>query len=137
MHVLFQIEVDELKKADYIVFNTLVNLPFLDLNIDMLTKQIINAPLIGYKLARGNADCLNDLVYELKTKLMRILGDNGVLLFPTFPSSAPYRGSGAIDFGYTGIFNVLGFPSTTCPLGKDKKGLPFGIQVKSIILFIS
>lgn len=123
---------DEFKKSDYIVFNNLANLPFLDLNIDSITKRMINAPARAYKLAKGNVDDLNDITYELKSKLMKILGDNGVLLFPTFPSSAPYRGSGAIDFGYTGIFNVLGFPATTCPIGKDKKGLPFGIQVKSL-----
>lgn len=30
---------------------------------------------------------------------------------------------------YTALFNWLGFPSTHVPLGKDRNGLPIGIQV--------
>ncbi|GIY79559.1 fatty-acid amide hydrolase 2-A [Caerostris darwini] len=30
---------------------------------------------------------------------------------------------------YTGIFNVLGLPVTQCPLGFNKEGLPYGIQI--------
>lgn len=30
---------------------------------------------------------------------------------------------------YTMIFNILGFPSTHVPLGKDLNGRPVGIQV--------
>jgi fatty acid amide hydrolase 2 len=30
---------------------------------------------------------------------------------------------------YTGIFNILGFPVTQCPMGLNKNGLPIGVQV--------
>lgn len=59
------------------------------------------------------------------------LGDNGVLLYPVCNGLAHYhhqvflRASGVM---YTMIFNILGMPATTVPMGLYK-GLPVGIQV--------
>lgn len=63
--------------------------------------------------------------------LQTTLGDNGVLLYPVCNGLAHYhhqvflRASGVM---YTMIFNILGMPATTVPMGLYK-GLPVGIQV--------
>ncbi|KAH8386203.1 hypothetical protein KR200_001025 [Drosophila serrata] len=70
---------------------------------------------------------------DLRAELQRLLGDNGVLIYPTHPTVAPYHNepiTRPINFAYTGIVNVLGFPATAVPLGKlGSEGLPLGVQV--------
>ncbi|XP_034654757.1 fatty-acid amide hydrolase 2-A [Drosophila subobscura] len=70
---------------------------------------------------------------DLRAELQRLLGDNGVLIYPTHPTVAPYHNEPImrpINFSYTGIVNVLGFPATAVPLGKlGSEGLPLGVQV--------
>lgn len=69
---------------------------------------------------------------NLRRKLEEKLGDSGVFIYPTHPTVAPYHGEPlirAFDMGYSGIFNMLGFPSTPIPLGLGREGLPIGIQV--------
>jgi len=97
---------------------------------------------------------------KLKQELKIILGDDGVLLFPSFPVSAMYHNqplvTNSFDWIYygmhltesilffskflillifsiksTGIFNVFGFPVTQCPLGLNSEGLPTGVQLVS------
>lgn len=73
---------------------------------------------------------------SLKSELTALLGDNGILLYPSHPTPAPYHGQAILrtfNFGYTAIFNVLGNPVTQCPLGLNSKGLPLGIQVVGAI----
>ncbi|KAF5291581.1 hypothetical protein FQR65_LT01894 [Abscondita terminalis] len=68
----------------------------------------------------------------LKSELSDLMGDDGVFLFPSHPTAAPYHNEPIVkplNFIYTGIINVLGFPATHCPLGLDSQGLPIGIQV--------
>lgn len=69
----------------------------------------------------------------LREEMQELLGDNGVLIYPTHPTVAPYHNEPIIrpiNFSYTGIINVLGFPATNIPLGKlGKEGLPLGVQV--------
>lgn len=75
---------------------------------------------------------LEKVKQELKTELNKILGDNGVLLYPTFPTSANkhfeiyYR---LFDPIYLMIFNTLGMPTTQIHTGYDKNSLPIGLQV--------
>ncbi|EDW90795.1 fatty-acid amide hydrolase 2-A [Drosophila yakuba] len=70
---------------------------------------------------------------ELRAELQSLLGDNGVLIYPTHPTVAPYHNepiTRPINFAYTGIVNVLGFPATAVPLGKlGSEGLPLGVQI--------
>lgn len=69
---------------------------------------------------------------NLRRELVDLLGDDGVFLYPTHPTSAPYHNEPlfkAFNFSYTGVINVLGFPATHCPMGLNKNGLPIGIQV--------
>ncbi len=69
---------------------------------------------------------------ELRALLEDELGDDGVMLYPSYSRPAP-RHHGPLlrpfDFVYTAIVNVLGFPSTQVPLGLNAKGLPLGCQV--------
>ncbi|KAK4873935.1 hypothetical protein RN001_013295 [Aquatica leii] len=68
----------------------------------------------------------------LHNELSDLMGDDGVFLFPSHPTAAPYHNEPLIkplNFIYTGVINVLGFPATHCPLGLDSHGLPIGIQV--------
>nr|XP_022904661.1 fatty-acid amide hydrolase 2-B-like [Onthophagus taurus] len=61
-----------------------------------------------------------------------LLGSDGVLLYPVFPTVAHFHGeiySKTLDTSYMTIFNILGIPATSCPIGVDSNGLPIGLQV--------
>lgn len=69
---------------------------------------------------------------DLENTFTAMLGDNGVFLFPTHPTTAPYHNEPLFrpfNFCYTSIINCLGMPATTIPLGLSREGLPIGIQV--------
>ena len=69
---------------------------------------------------------------KLRLEIEEILGEDGVLLFPSHPTTAlrhnfpMFRANNLV---YTAIFNALYLPVTQVPLGLDSKGLPMGIQV--------
>ncbi|CCW71763.1 unnamed protein product [Phytomonas sp. Hart1] len=63
---------------------------------------------------------------SFKTGLETLLGEDGILLTPTFPTAAPRHHApnwNPLQFQYTAAFNVLQFPATTCPiwLGAEMK----------------
>lgn len=69
---------------------------------------------------------------RLRAELIERIGPNGVMVFPSFTSTAPLHYSPMLrpfDWVLTGIFNVLEFPVTQVPLGLDRHNLPLGIQV--------
>jgi len=69
---------------------------------------------------------------KMKAHLTAILQDNGVLILPVHPRKAPRHGSTVLrpfDFAMTGIFNALGFPATSVPMGLSEDGLPLSVQV--------
>ncbi|KAJ8915132.1 hypothetical protein NQ315_000384 [Exocentrus adspersus] len=69
---------------------------------------------------------------ELRRELLDLLGDDGVFLYPTHPTAAPYHNeplAKPFNFSYTAVINVLGLPATHCPMGLDRDGLPIGLQV--------
>lgn len=73
-----------------------------------------------------------NMLERLSEDMRNLLGDNGVLLYPTHPKIAPYHNEPILypfNFAYTGIFNALGLPVTQCPLGLSKNGLPLGMQL--------
>uniref|UniRef100_A0A1B0CV01 Amidase domain-containing protein n=1 Tax=Lutzomyia longipalpis TaxID=7200 RepID=A0A1B0CV01_LUTLO len=73
---------------------------------------------------------------KLLEEMQTLLGDDGVLLYPTHPTAAPYHYEPlvrALNFSYTGIINILGLPATACPLGLGSEGLPIGLQVVSAV----
>lgn len=69
---------------------------------------------------------------HLEKIFTEMLGDDGVFLYPTHPTPAPYHNEPLVrsfNFTYTGIINCLGLPATNIPLGLGREGLPIGIQV--------
>ncbi|CAL4120186.1 unnamed protein product, partial [Meganyctiphanes norvegica] len=69
---------------------------------------------------------------KLKSELQDLLGEDGILLFPTHPTLTPYHDQPAFrpyNFIYTGIINVVKMPATQCPVGLSSEGTPLGIQV--------
>lgn len=91
---------------------------------------------VGIKLSSFFPECVLDECYtrlvETKHELNRLLGNDGVLLYPSGPEAAHFHGGALakmLDYSYMGIFNCLGFPVTQCPIGINSEGLPFGIQV--------
>ncbi|GMT29190.1 hypothetical protein PFISCL1PPCAC_20487 [Pristionchus fissidentatus] len=69
---------------------------------------------------------------RLIRQLKDLLGDDGILLFPSFCNSAPYHNQPLLtpfNFGYTGLFNALALPVVQCPMGLGGAGTPLGVQV--------
>lgn len=75
------------------------------------------------------------LAMELQEEMRELLGENGVLLFPTYTMTAPRHNSMIFlinHWTYAAIFNVLQMPVTQVPLGLDANGLPLGLQVAAL-----
>jgi fatty acid amide hydrolase 2 len=75
---------------------------------------------------------------ELRDALTDAIGDRGVMIYPTFPRSAPRHRWPAVHIlaysiasAYASLMNVLEFPSTQAPMGLDDGGLPIGFQIAS------
>lgn len=70
---------------------------------------------------------------ESRREIEEMLGVNGVFIYPTQPSVAPYHNEPIVrwpNHSYTGIFNSLGFLSNAVPLGLGPtERLPVGIQL--------
>lgn len=74
-------------------------------------------------VARGRA---------LREEIARRLGSDGVMLYPSYPTTAPRHGRPLFPpfrWVYTAILNVLELPATQVPLGLGPDGLPVGVQV--------
>lgn len=75
---------------------------------------------------------IEKLIQRLKLHFNELLGANGVFLYPTFPTTAHQHYEvyhKLTDATYMMIFNTIGLPATNCIVGKDRRGLPIGIQV--------
>jgi fatty acid amide hydrolase 2 len=69
---------------------------------------------------------------ELRAELVSALGKDGVMLYPSFPTTAPRHHRPLFppfQWVYTAILNVMELPVTQVPLGLDEDGLPLGVQV--------
>ncbi|KJH46693.1 Amidase [Dictyocaulus viviparus] len=87
-----------------------------------------------------NTDALSDkqkreICYmrdQLVREMTELLGNNGIFLFPSWPSTALFHNQALfapINFAYTALFNALAFPAVECPMGLDGDGLPLGVQI--------
>jgi fatty acid amide hydrolase 2 len=68
----------------------------------------------------------------LEEELLEMLGDQGVMLFPSYSCVAPKHDWPKLQFCHwvhTAVFNALGSPSTQTPLGLNHQGIPLGVQV--------
>ncbi|GMR54368.1 hypothetical protein PMAYCL1PPCAC_24563, partial [Pristionchus mayeri] len=69
---------------------------------------------------------------RLIRQLNDLLGDDGILLFPSFCNPAPFHNQPIftpMNFAYTGLFNALALPVVQCPMGLSGAGTPLGVQV--------
>lgn len=69
---------------------------------------------------------------RLVRQLAEVLRNDGILMFPSWPQTAPFHNQSLFtlfNITYTSIFNALTFPVIQCPMGLDDNGLPLGIQV--------
>lgn len=72
---------------------------------------------------------------ELRAELVKLIGPNGVLLYPPYASVAPRHAfplAPPVCWAYTAILNVMELPVTQVPLGLDPDGVPLGIQVAAV-----
>ena len=87
---------------------------------------------VSKKIPERRKRQLDNIKVQLKEDILRLLGENGVLLYPTFPTSANnhfeifYK---LLDTTYMMVFNTLGLPVTQVKTGIDENNLPIGIQV--------
>ena len=69
---------------------------------------------------------------RLLEQLDELLGDDGIILYPSSSRVAPRHGpTASAAFRFLGLFNVLQLPVTQVPLGLSRAGLPLGVQVIS------
>lgn len=83
-------------------------------------------------LMPGRARELVEQGNQLRAELEEALGDDGILLFPSYPYVAPKHYSPLlppIGWAYTAILNVMQMPVTQVPMGLGGDGLPLGLQV--------
>ena len=67
---------------------------------------------------------------RLLAQLDDLLGEDGVILYPSGRGVAPRHGPAVpLNFRFYGIFNPLELPVTQVPLGLSAEGLPLGVQV--------
>lgn len=103
-----------------------------------LSSHTLPALMVGFFecLGIGKNQYMNEYMAQTRTKLQQsfeeMLGDDGIFLYPSHPTPAPYHNQPLFqpaNFVYAAVFNVLGLPVTQCPLGLGTEGLPLGIQV--------
>uniref|UniRef100_A0A1I7Y2P4 Amidase domain-containing protein n=1 Tax=Steinernema glaseri TaxID=37863 RepID=A0A1I7Y2P4_9BILA len=74
---------------------------------------------------------LRSLRDRLQQQLTELLGDDGILLFPSFPTPAPFHHQPLLtpfNFAYTALWNTLALPVVECPMGLNDDGVPVGVQ---------
>ncbi|MEK6628032.1 MAG: amidase [Bdellovibrionota bacterium] len=87
--------------------------------------------MLGFIKKKDSSAILLELENKIK-EINSLLGDNAVLIMPTFPSVAPKHYHAIfrpLDFLYTAIVNALQMPATSAHVRMNKKGLPIGVQI--------
>ncbi|VDK68523.1 unnamed protein product [Litomosoides sigmodontis] len=68
---------------------------------------------------------------RLSREVKELLSDNGIILFPSFPTEAPYHHQPLftpLNFAYTALWNTLALPVVQCPMGLNSHDIPLGVQ---------
>jgi len=71
-------------------------------------------------------------IVAMRAELEALLGDDGLLLCPLYPTVAPRHGAPLwrpFGFLWTAVFNAMHFPVTVVPVGFDAKGVPLSVQI--------
>jgi fatty acid amide hydrolase 2 len=90
--------------------------------------------LIDSILPAEKAEKMKKITQELDEEIEELLGEDGVLFYPSTTYAAPFHYAPFIqvyNFHYWSLLNVLNLPATQVPLGLNSQGLPLGIQVVS------
>lgn len=88
--------------------------------------------LIDGILPKENAEKMKKITAELNQEVEELLGDDGILIYPSYTYPAPFHYAPLIqlyNFSYWSILNVLHLPATQVPMGLNADGLPLGIQI--------
>ena len=99
--------------------------------LDRFLRQAHKTPVGGF--IRKGTDMLVETGLELKKEISNLLGDNGVILYPSYSTTAPIHGRTLkfpLDSTFMFLPNVLEFPVTQVPLGlSESSALPMGVQI--------
>jgi amidase len=67
---------------------------------------------------------------KLKASALHFMNDVDLLICPPASATAPkHGGTRGMDFSYSYLFNLLGWPAAVVRVGKTADGLPIGVQV--------
>lgn len=99
-------------------------------------------PALGLALLEGVGGLLParveralELGKALRAELVSRIGEQGVMLYPSYPRPAPRHYAPLLppfQWTYTAVLNVMEMPATQVPLGLNGEGLPLGVQVAAI-----
>ena len=98
--------------------------------VEKLYKHLQN-PITGNKLSAGISK-MEEIVSKMKEELDTMMGENGVIFYPSFSTPAPIHGRTVyfpLDITYMMMSNILEYPATQVPLGLNARGLPLGMQI--------
>ncbi|CAG2119065.1 unnamed protein product [Medioppia subpectinata] len=99
---------------------------------DHTFQALYVAYVTGKPVAEQVLQKYNKIREELRREVYEILGDDGILLFPTHPDSCVKLNATLFNSGnvcYTMAFNCLRVAITQVPLGLNSNRLPLGVQV--------
>lgn len=101
---------------------------------DSIFPSVLVGPLqqVMHLLPESRHRKLAAIADNLKHQFADLLGNNGVFLYPTFPTTAHRHYQiyhKLVDTGYMMVFNTIGLPVTNCMVRLDRHKLPIGIQV--------
>ncbi|XP_076618980.1 fatty-acid amide hydrolase 2-B-like isoform X1 [Colletes latitarsis] len=136
-NLLLDMEVDDVKKEfdGSTLWKILVELfkyIFMSSRYSMGLLSYIMVKWVYRKFPQSLRDAMHEKRILLKKQFEDVLGDNGILIYPTFITPAHYRYQSynrIANFTYMMIYNVLGLPVTQCPMGLADNGLPIGLQI--------
>ncbi|CAK5084063.1 unnamed protein product [Meloidogyne enterolobii] len=69
---------------------------------------------------------------QLRREIVDLLGKDGILIFPAWPTTAPFHQQPLLtpmNILYTALWNTLALPVLACPMGINSEGLPVGVQI--------
>ncbi|NDJ36548.1 MAG: amidase, partial [Chloroflexi bacterium] len=83
---------------------------------------------LGSALGFGDFDQLT----AHREAILSAMGPGGLIIWPVYPRQVPRHGFAKSLYGspaYTSVFNGLGFPSVSIPVGWDDDDMPLSVQV--------
>lgn len=91
--------------------------------IEKMSKREITPKTIHFR----------DVLKRLKTEFYDLLKEDGIFLYPSFPTVAPKHKTTILRMfdgtAHVSIFNALQVPVTQVPMGLNKDNVPLGLQV--------